>query len=152
MVVLWFPILLVPFGIWVLLQWGLVLEACLHCIYLLYVRHSIFSRVLYFPVSFSFNFWSLFFPHSFCYPLNLLLGVKALCQLPYLELVLVIVLVWYLVCCCTSCKHIPLVWLVCWRVWLASTLFVPRSAAVFLNYLSHCKISLLNFLMLDYAF
>ena len=39
---------------------GLVLESCLPCSCLLYVRHLIFSRVLYFPASFPFQFWSLF--------------------------------------------------------------------------------------------
>ena len=42
----------------------IVLESCLPCTFLIYVRHLIFSRVLYFSALFSFHFWSLFFSHS----------------------------------------------------------------------------------------
>ena len=46
-----------------------------------------------FSCLFSFHFWILFFSHSFDHPLNLLLGKKIHCHLPYLLLVLVFFLV-----------------------------------------------------------
>ena len=76
MMVLGFPVLRVPFGIWVPLQRGLVLESWLQCFCLIYVSHLIFLRGLYFLVSFSFHFWSLSFSHSFGHPLNLILRAK----------------------------------------------------------------------------
>ena len=151
MMVLGFPVLRVSFGIWVPLQRGLVLVSCAQCFCLLYVSHLILSRVFYFLVSSSLHFWSLFFSHCCGHPLNLLLGGKTLWHLPYLLLVLVVVLVWYLVCCCASREHVPLVWPVCWRTWLALTVFVPCSTDVFLNFLLHCQIYVLIFPRLDHA-
>ena len=148
MTVLGFPVLRVPFGILGFLPLGLVLELCLPCIFLLYVSHLTFSRVLYFSASFSYYFWSLFFSHSFGHPLNLLFGEKTLFHLPYLLLVLVL----YLMCCFASRAYAALVWPVCWRVWLALTMFVPCAVAVFLDYLSHRQIFFLIVIMLDHAF
>ena len=85
---------------------------------------NLFARSLIYCLVFlsllEFIFLSHFWP-----PSEPAIGGKTLCHLPYLLLVLVVVLILFLVCCCASRKHVPLVWTVCWRSWLALAMFVP---------------------------
>ena len=57
-----FSVLRVPFVILVFLPLGLVLESCLPCSCLLYVRHLFFLHVLHFPAFFFFIFGFYFLP------------------------------------------------------------------------------------------